>query len=143
MGVDLSSQKLGPPIVESASSTVTNTPSWAAELGMRLHQPYPRMMESGATIYSSVSKSQMGYKRRVKDKIAKQVHKNKELLAKVAAETPVEGVEGYSKVMLDAVKFTSTMGLSCGSDEKSLLELFSVIEEEKKPKNVGSASKVV
>jgi hypothetical protein len=143
LGVDLSSQKLGPPVVESASSTVMNTPSWAVELGMRLHQPYPRMMESGATIYSSVSKSQMGYKRRVKDKIAKQVHKNKELLAKVVAETPVEGVEGYSKVLLDVVKFASIVGLSCGSDEKSLLELFSIVEEEKKPRNVGSASKVV
>jgi hypothetical protein len=87
-----SSQKLGPPIVESASSTVTDIPpSGAAELGISLRQPYPRMTESGALIYSYVSKSQMGYKRRVKDKIAKQVHKNKELLAKVVAETLVEG----------------------------------------------------
>jgi hypothetical protein len=51
-------------------------------------------------------------------------------------------VEGCSKVVLDAVKFTSTVGLSCGGDEKSLLELFSVIEEEKKPKIDSFASKV-
>jgi hypothetical protein len=43
-------------------------------------------------------------------------------------------VEGYSKVVLNAVKFTSTVGLSCGGDENSLLELFLVIGEEKKPK---------
>ena len=71
----------------------------AAELGMRLHKPYHHMTESGAPIYSSVSKSQMGYiPQRVKDKIAKQLHKNKnkELLAEVVEKTPVEGVEGYS-----------------------------------------------
>jgi hypothetical protein len=54
----------------------------------------------------------------VKDKIVKQLLKNKELTAEVVAETSVEGVEGYSKVVLDAVKFTPIVGLSCGGDEK-------------------------
>jgi hypothetical protein len=38
-------------------------------------------------------------------------------------------------VVLDAVKFASSMGLSCGEgdDEKSLLNLFLNIEEEWKP----------
>jgi hypothetical protein len=40
------------------------------------------------------------------------------------AETPVEGVEGYSKEVLDAVNFTPVVGLSWGGDEKSLLEFF-------------------
>jgi hypothetical protein len=65
----------------------------------------------------------------MKDKIAKQLLKNKELLAEVVAETLVVGAEGYSKVVLDAVKFVPIVGLSCGGDEKSHLDLFSVIEE--------------
>jgi hypothetical protein len=40
--------------------------------------------------------------------------------------------------MLDAVKFASSMGLSCGEgdDEKSLLNLFSNIKKEWKPSKV-------
>ena len=76
------------------------------------------------------------------DKIIKQLLKNKELLAEVVEETPVEGVEGYSKVVLDAVKFASIVGLSCGGDEKSLLDPFSVIEEERELKNDVSAPNV-
>ena len=76
------------------------------------------MTESGTPIYFSVSKSQLEYSRKVKDKIAKRLHKNKELLVEVVAETSVEGVEGYSKVVLNAVKFAPIVGLSCGGDEK-------------------------
>jgi hypothetical protein len=47
------------------------------------------MTEGGAPIYSSVSKSQLGYSQRVKEKIAKQLHKNKELLAEIVVKTPV------------------------------------------------------
>ena len=82
--------------------------------------------------------SQLGYSRRVKDKVAKQLHKNKDLLA----ETPVEGVEGYSQVVLDVVRFVPNVGLSCGGDEKSLLDLFSIIEKERESKNDVSAPKV-
>jgi hypothetical protein len=109
-------------MVKEASSSIQGSKDdisyRAAELGMRLRQSYPHMMESGTPIYSSVSKSQLGYFRRVKDKIVKQLLKNKELIAEVVAETSVEGVEGYSKVVLDAVKFTPIVGLSCGGDEK-------------------------
>jgi hypothetical protein len=92
---------------------------------MRLCQPFPRMMESGAPIYSSVYKSQMGYSRRMKDKIVKQLLKKKELLAEFVAETLVEeGVEGYSKVALNAMKFAPTMRLSCGGDEKKTIGSF-------------------
>ena len=33
----------------------------AAELGLRLSEPFPRMLEDGALIYSAVSKSQIRY----------------------------------------------------------------------------------
>ena len=46
------------------------------------------------------------------------------------AETPMEGLEGYSKVVLDAVNFAIVVGLSWEGDEKSLLDLFSVIDSE-------------
>jgi hypothetical protein len=46
----------------------------------------------------------------VTDKVAKQLHKNKELLAKAVAETPVEGVEGYSQVVLDVVRLVPNVG---------------------------------
>jgi hypothetical protein len=97
------------------------------ELGLRLGEPFPRMSEGGAPIYSTVSRSQIGYAWRVKEKINKQLQKNEDLFAKVVIET----AENYSNVVLDAMKFTSTVGLSCGegSDEKSLLN----IEEEREP----------
>ena len=79
------------------------------------------MTESGAPIYSSVYKSQMEYSRRVKDKIVKQLLKKKELLTEFVVETLVEeGVEGYSKVALDAVKFAPT----CGGDKKKTIGSF-------------------
>ena len=50
-------------------------------------------------------------------------------------ETSEKGVENHLEVVLDALKFTSIVGLSCGEggDEKSLLNLFWNIEEEWKP----------
>ena len=91
------------------------------------------MTGGGAPIYSSVSKSQLEYSRRVKDTLAKQLHKSNELLIEVVVETSVEGAEGYSKRVLDAVKFAPNVGLSWEGDEKSLLDLLSVIEEEREP----------
>ena len=102
---------------------------------MRLSKPYPRISESGAPSYSFVSKSQIGYARRVKEKLAKQLHKNKELFAEVVADTSEKGEENYSEVVLDAVKFASSMGLSCGEgdDEKSLLNLFRISKRSRRP----------
>ena len=107
----------------------------AAELGLRLSEPFPRVPGGGAPIYSFVSKSQMGYTQRVKEKMARQLHKNKELFAEVVAETVEKGVENYSEVIQDTVKFAPIMGLSCGEggDAKSLLNLFLTIEEERDP----------
>jgi hypothetical protein len=107
----------------------------AVELGLRLSEPFPRMSEGAAPIYLAVSKSQIGYARRVKEKIAKQLQKNKDLFAEVVVEIVEKGVENYSEVVLDPMKFASTMGLSCGEgdDKKSLLNIFSKIEEEWEP----------
>jgi hypothetical protein len=83
----------------------------------------------------SLSKKHVGYARRVKKKFAKQLHKNKELFNEVVADTSEKGKENYLEVVLDALKFTSNMGLNCGEggDEKGLLNLISKIEEERKP----------
>ena len=60
----------------------------------------------------------------------------------VVAESPVEGVEGYSKVVIDAVNFAPMVGLSWGGNEKSLSDLFSVIDKEREPFIDVSTSKV-
>jgi hypothetical protein len=70
------------------------------------------MIEGGAPIYFSISKSQLGYSRRGKEKVVKQLYKNKEMLAEVVVETPVEGVDGYSKGVVNAMNFTPDVGLS-------------------------------
>ena len=132
---EASSSAKGSKVVVEDSLVCSSSKKHAAELGLRLSEPFPCMSESGAPSYSSVSKSQIGYARRVKGKIAKQLHKTKELFAKVVADTSEKGEENYSEVVLDDVKFASSVGLSNveGGDEKSLLNLFSNIEEEWEP----------
>ena len=69
------------------------------------------------------------------------MNKNKELLAEVVVETPVEGVEGYSKGVLDVMNSAPVVGLSWGGEDKNLLDLFSVMD--KREPIIGiSASKV-
>jgi hypothetical protein len=67
----------------------------------------------------------------VKNKIGKQLNKNKKLLVEVVADTLVVGVEGYSKVVLGAMELAPTLGLTFEGDEKHLLNLFLVIEEDR------------
>jgi hypothetical protein len=129
---------MGPPITESqASHTVSKfahkglsggSSSRAAKLGMRLRLSHLGMTESGTPIYSSVSKSQLGYLR-VK-KIGKQLNRNKKLLTKTVEDTPVVRVEGYSEGVLDAIELAPNLGLTFGGDEKRLSNLFSIIEED-------------
>ena len=64
----------------------------AVELGRSLCQP------SSAPL--NVSKSKLGYSWRVKEKVAKQLNKNKELLAEAVVDTSVDEVEGASKMVL-------------------------------------------
>ena len=108
--------------------TVMTTPFGAAELGISLSQPFPSMSEVRTPIYSSVSKSQLGYSRRVKEKVAKQLLKNKELLAEAVAETLVEEVEGYPKVVLDAVNFAPVVGCLGEVTIEGFWIFFSIIE---------------
>jgi hypothetical protein len=124
---EASSSVKGSKVVVKDSQVCSSLKKHAAKLGLRLSKPFPRMSESGAPSYSSISKSQIGYARRVKEKIVKQLHKNKELFAEVVVETSEMGVENYSEVVLDAVKFVSSVGLSngYGGDKKSLMNLFS------------------
>ena len=69
------------------------------------------------------------YSWRVKDEVAKQLLKNKDLLAEVVADIPVEG---YSKEVIDTMNFAPVVGLSWGGDDKRLSNLFSVIEKQKR-----------
>ena len=66
------------------------------------------MTDSGTPIYSSVSKSQKGYSRRVKNNIGKQLIKNKNLLAFVANTSAVEE-GGYSEGVLDVTELALTL----------------------------------
>jgi hypothetical protein len=86
----------------------------------------------------SVSKSQLAYSRRVKDKVAKQLHKYKEMLAKVVADSQVVGAKGYSKAVLDAMKFAPTMGMTWGDEDNQLLDLFSAFDKRKPSTNVST-----
>ena len=54
------------------------------------------------------------------------MQKNKDLFAEVVVDTAEKGAENHSEVVLDAMKFASIVGLSCGEggDEKNLLNLF-------------------
>jgi hypothetical protein len=79
---------------------------------MRLCLSHPRMTESGKPIYSSVSKSNLRYSRRVKKKIGKQLNKNKKLLTETVKDTPVVRVEGYFKGVLDATELTPNLGVT-------------------------------
>ena len=126
---EASSSVKGAKIVVEESQVCSSSKKHVAELGLRLGEPFPRMSEGGAPIYSSISKSQIGYTRRVKEKIAQQLHKNKELFAEVVEETVEKGVENYLEVVQDAVKFASIMRLFCdeGGVKKSHLNLFSNI----------------
>jgi hypothetical protein len=100
-----------------------------AKLGRSISQAFPCMMEGGAPIYSSVSKLQLGYSWRVKEKVSKELHKKEELLAEVVVETPMERVEGYFKGALDAINLAPDVGLSWGGEDNNLLDLFSVIDK--------------
>jgi hypothetical protein len=81
---------------------------------------------------SAVSKSQLGYLRRVKDKVAKQLIKNKELRVKVVIVNPEEGVEEYSKEVHSAMNMASVVGMTWGGDDSKMLDLLSAKERKAK-----------
>ena len=59
----------------------------------------------------------------MKEKVAKQLHKDKELLAESVVDTQV-GAKGYSKAALDAMKFTTVVGMTWGGDDNKMLTCF-------------------
>ena len=95
-----------------------------AVLGRSLSQP--------VSSNSSVSKSQLGYFQRVKEKVAKQLIKNKEMLAKVVAVNPGEGVEEYSKEVHNVMSVASVVGMTWGGDDNKMLDLLSTRERKAK-----------
>jgi hypothetical protein len=58
-----------------------------------------------------VSLSQLVYSQQMKEKVAKQIHKNKELLAESVGVTQV-GTKGYSKAVLNSMKFAPIVGMT-------------------------------
>jgi hypothetical protein len=96
----------------------------AADLGRSLSQ-------LGAST-SSVSKSQLGHFRRVKEKVAKQLIKNKEMLAEVVAVNPREGVEGYSKEVHNVMNAAFVVGMTWGGNDNKMLDLLSARERKAK-----------
>jgi hypothetical protein len=113
-------KKPAQPVVEGSDSE--------AVLGRGISQP--------SHVTSSVAKSQRGYAQRVKEKVAKQPNKNKELLAEIVVDVPVVGEEGYSIRVLEAMKCAPVVGMSWGGDDKKLLDTFSAMEN-KEPKVKG------
>jgi hypothetical protein len=59
----------------------------------------------------------------VKEKVAKQLNKNKELLAEAMVITLGEGVEGYSKEVINVMNVAPVVGMSWGGDDKKLFRL--------------------
>ena len=83
---------------------------------------------------SVISKSQLGYFRRVKDKVAKQLNKNKELLAEVVIDNTEEGAVEYSKEVHRTMKMAFVVGMTWGGDDKKMLDL--LFSRERKAKGM-------
>jgi hypothetical protein len=93
-------------------------------MGRSLSCPFSRMTERGTPTNSFVSTSQLWYTWRVKEKVAKQLNKDKALLAEVVVDILV----GEDRV-LDAMNLALVVGLSWGGGDKKLWDLFSVIDK--------------
>jgi hypothetical protein len=93
-------------------------------MGRSLSRPFSRMTERGTPTNSFVSTSQLWYTWRVKEKVAKQLNKDKVLLAEVVVDILV----GEDRV-LDAMNLAPVVGLSWGGGDKKLWDLFSVIDK--------------
>jgi hypothetical protein len=74
--------------------------------------------------------SQVVYSRRVKEKVAKQLHKNKELLAEAVVDIQV-GAKGYSKAAFDVMKFALVAGMTWGGEDNKLLDMVSDLDTRK------------
>ena len=79
--------------------------------------------ESGTPSNSFVSMSQLWYTRRVKEKVAKQLNKNKVLVAEAMGVIPVVGEDRVA----NALNLTPVLGLSWGGEDKKLRDLVEAI----------------
>jgi hypothetical protein len=61
-------------------------------------------------------------------KVAKQFQNNKELLAESVSVSQV-GTKGYSKTVLDSMKFAPVVGMTWGGEDNKMLEMFSDYEK--------------
>jgi hypothetical protein len=75
--------------------------------------------ESGTPSNSSVSMSQLWYTLRVKEKVAKQLNKNKVLIVEVVGVIPVVGEDRVA----NALNLTPVLGLSWRFEDKKLWDL--------------------
>jgi hypothetical protein len=123
----------GPPTAVSSTVVIESLPDPAGELIRRgslsvgmtdsdRDLSYPMSPNSG------ISKSELGYFRRVKEKAAKQRIKNKELLV----EDLDDGVQGYSKEVHRTMKMASVMGVTWGGEDKKMLD--ALADRERKAK---------
>ena len=74
---------------------------------------------------SSVSMSQLWYTQRVKEKVAKQLNKNKDLLVEIVGDIQVVGEGRVTNVM----NLAFVVGLSWGGEDKKLWNMLTVIDE--------------
>jgi hypothetical protein len=75
--------------------------------------------ESGTPINSSISMSQLWYTRRVKEKVTKQLNKNKDLIAEAVGVIPMVG-EGQ---VANALNLALVLGLFWEGEDKKLRDL--------------------
>jgi hypothetical protein len=118
-----------PPIPMSKSPASTalpgvkdtaSIPDGAATLGRNISQSFDSN--------SGISKSELGYFRRTKEKVAKQLNKNKELLTETMFASPGEGEEGHSKEVHMMMGVASVCGMTWGGDDNKMLDLLSARE---------------
>jgi hypothetical protein len=70
-------------------------------------------------------------------KVAKQFQNNKELLAESVSVSQV-GTKGYSKTVLDSMKFAPVVGMTWGGEDNKMLEMFSDYEKRKHSAEVST-----
>jgi hypothetical protein len=99
-------------------------PDGAAALGRNLSQSFDSN--------SGISKSELGYFRRTKEKVAKQLNKNKELLAETMFASPGKGVQGHSKEVHRTMGVASVCGMTWGGDDNKMLDFLSARERKTK-----------
>jgi hypothetical protein len=124
-----------PPMSKSPASPAlpgvkdaVSIPDGAAALGRNLSHSFDSN--------SGISKAELGFFRRTKEKVAKQLNKNKELLAETIFASPGKGVEGPSKEVHRMMGVASVCGMTWGGDDNKMMDFFSARERERKTKGL-------